>query len=67
MKIEDLARQYCEEDPQLGRIIERDGQPGILFLDENEFIPFSDLGYNSEIGFFSKSRFPDVKSDYKDS
>lgn len=57
--IEELARQYCREDPHLGRLIDKDGQPGILFLDEHEFIPFTDLGYNAELGFFRRSVFPD--------
>lgn len=33
-----------------------DGAPGVLFHDEGEFIPFSDLGYNSEIGYFRLSQ-----------
>ena len=31
---------------------------GVLFEDEQEFIPLSDLGYSSEIGYYRLSRFP---------
>lgn len=37
--------------------------PGILFQDEGEFIPFYDLGYNSRIGYYRLSAFPDVQSE----
>jgi len=63
-----MAYDYCSETPAWGQIIVRDGVKGILFTgpdrdDPNgDFIPLSDLGYNSTFGFFSKSEFPDQAS-----
>lgn len=61
--IEQQVYKYCSEGPRLGQIIVRDGKKGILFTgpdspDGGEFIPFDDLGYNSDLGFFRKSDFP---------
>lgn len=39
------------------------GQPGIVFHDENEFIPFADLNYNNEFGYYRLSLFPDIQRD----
>lgn len=39
------------------------GAAGIVFEDENEFIPFADLGYNPEYGYFRMSALPNVASD----
>lgn len=36
--------------------------PGVLFTDENEFIPFSDLGYSSDLGYYRISQFPNRKN-----
>jgi hypothetical protein len=35
------------------------GELGVLFLEEDEFIPFADLGYNRTLGYFRRSQFPD--------
>lgn len=37
----------------------KNGVAGALFHDEAEFIPFSDLGYNKELGYYRLSQFPD--------
>lgn len=42
----------------------QDGRSGVIFLDENEFIPFDDLGYNVNYGFFRQSALPNVASEY---
>ncbi len=66
--IEKLAYEYCRNTPEWGQIVVRDGEKGILFTgpdrdDPNgDFIPFSDLGYNSTFGFFKKSDFPNQES-----
>jgi len=36
---------------------------GVLFEDEQEFIPLSDLGYSSELGYYRLSAFPDALSE----
>lgn len=41
----------------------QDASPGVLFLDENQFIPFADLGYNDEIGYFRLSAHSDIISE----
>ena len=33
--------------------------PGVVFHDEGEFIPLSDLAYSERLGFFRRSLFPD--------
>lgn len=45
------------------RFAVQEGQGGVLFLDENEFIPFSDLGYSSRLGYFRLSAFPNTPSE----
>jgi len=35
------------------------GQSGVVFHDENEFIPFAVLNYNSDVGYFDMSRHPE--------
>lgn len=40
---------------------QRAGVAGILFHDENEFIPFDDLNYNSTYGYFQISLLPNVE------
>lgn len=32
--------------------------PGVLFLDENEFIPFPDLGYSTKLGYYHLGKHP---------
>ena len=36
---------------------------GVLFEDEQEFIPLADLGYSSELGYYRLSAFPDALSE----
>lgn len=60
-----MAVEYCAESPHLGELVTLNGVEGIRFLDENEFIPFFDLAYNSEIGFFKKSDFPNETNEAK--
>lgn len=64
---EKLAYQYCQDTPTWGQVIVRGGAKGILFTAPDEpvggtFIPFSDLGYSQDIGFYRKSEFPDLGS-----
>lgn len=42
---------------------QQDGLAGVLFHDENEFIPFDDLNYNNEYGYYRLSQFPDLQRD----
>ena len=63
-RVEQLFREWGEETG-LGEVIVSDGEKVAVFYDEDpveERIPISDLGYNSELGFFRKSQFPDVES-----
>ncbi|MCL4301143.1 MAG: hypothetical protein KJ077_35755 [Anaerolineae bacterium] len=60
--IAEYAARYCEEFPQAGRIEFRDGLAGVLFLDEGEHIPFTDLGYHDDYGFYRLSALPEVKN-----
>lgn len=63
MTIQQMAVEYCTESPSLGELVTLNGVEGIRFFDENEFIPFFDLAYNSEMGFFKKSDFPNEPTD----
>lgn len=42
---------------------QREGKAGILFHDENEFVPFDDLNYNNEYGYYRQSQLPTVQGD----
>lgn len=42
---------------------QQNGVSGVIFHDENEFIPFVDLNYNSEYGYYRMSKFPDLQRD----
>ena len=55
--IERMVEKFVR-DGGPGRLGIRDGQPGVVFTDEDEFISFADLGYNGSLGFFRKSSFP---------
>jgi len=44
-------------------VTQRYGQAGAIFHDENEFIPFDDLNFNSEYGYFRISLLPDIERD----
>lgn len=43
---------------------QQEGKAGVIFHDENEFIPFDDLNYNSEYGYYRLSQFPDLQRDF---
>lgn len=58
MNIQTTVKDFISNGGQ-AVITEQDGQHGVLFTDkQNEFIPWGDLGYNSEIGFYPISEFP---------
>lgn len=59
-------REYVVQrlDELDAEITVQDAVPGVLFHDEGEFIPFSDLGYNAEYGFYRLSHLSQVVSDY---
>jgi hypothetical protein len=61
--IYEMIQEYVTEDPRFGHIEERNGEMGIVFHDENEFIPLADLGYNSQLGFYRLNLFPDAKNE----
>ncbi len=44
-------------------LLHRDFTRYIQFADDGEMIPMSDLDYNSEIGLFQKSKFPEARRD----
>lgn len=58
--IQDLISGYIRETPGIASRTAVGGVRGVLFHDENEFIPWSDLGFNSTYGFYRLSSFPDV-------
>lgn len=63
MNIQSAVNEYIEETG-FARTETRDGVDGVLFLDENQFIPWDDLGYSRLYGFFQKSVLQDVEAEY---
>lgn len=45
------------------KITQQGGDSGVIFQDENEFMPFHDLNYNSEYGYYRMSQFPNLERD----
>lgn len=62
MNIRDHIRKAIIEGLP-AEFFQRDGRAGILFHDENEFIPFDDLNYNNKYGYYRLSQFPDLERD----
>ena len=58
---EHVAQAIAEGMP--GRLVVQDGVPGVVFPDENKFIPFADLNYNPTYGYYEMSAFPDLARD----
>jgi len=61
MNIRDHVRSELKSLP--ASFAQRGGQAGVIFHDENEFIPFDDLNYNSEYGYYRLSQFPNLQRD----
>ena len=62
MTIEQMVTATIRDTGE-AEITGQEGQRGVLFFDEGEFIPFADLGYNSRLGFYRLSQFPDVENE----
>lgn len=61
--IQDLISEYIQ-DTGLARLETlRNGERGVRFLDEGEFIPWSDLGFSDTYGFYRLSLLPDVTNE----
>jgi hypothetical protein len=60
--IANALQSYIEETENAKWDI-KDGVEGILWLDENQWQPLSDIGVNKEYGFYSLEQFPDVIND----
>ena len=63
VKQDDKSLEVVAEQVQSGNahIEYQQGKQGVLFLDEQQFIPLDDLAYSSEIGLYQKSKFPDLR------
>lgn len=62
MYIQDMISEYIQETG-LARVETRGGVGGVLFLDENQFIPWDNLGFSRLYGFFQKSVLQDVEDE----
>lgn len=60
--IEQMLDEYIQES-RMGRYETKNGRKGIVFLDENQWIPIDDLGYSRELGFYQLSLFPHVQNE----
>ncbi len=61
--IHEMIADFIENTPNEAAFV-LDGL-SVVFYDENETIPLTDLGYNSEYGFYKLSLLPDVKNEAK--
>ena len=61
--IRELIDNYINNEGGKAQLETRGGKEGVFFTDREEFIPFDDLGYSSELGFFSISDFPFMESE----
>lgn len=55
--IDQLIDEYIEGTGDARRET-RNGRAGVTFLDEMQWIPLADLGYNELLGFYQISQFP---------
>lgn len=62
MDIQEHVKEFITNGGR-AEVINRDGMNGVLFFDEVEFIPFTDLNYNNEYGYYKISQFPDIQRD----
>lgn len=62
MNIRDHFRKSITEGLP-AQFAQHEGEAGALFHDENEFIPFDDLNYNSKYGYYRLSQFPNLQRD----
>lgn len=53
------------QDPFAGLVLAstNDGQRGVITQDDQRFIPFPQLGYNTELGLFDRRQFPKQPSE----
>ena len=61
--IREMVNQFIRDNPNEAAFV-NDGL-AVVFYDENETIPLTDLGYNREYGFYKISLFPDVENEAK--
>jgi len=64
--IASVIQQYIEESGQAHWITRDNGEIGVVFHDENEFIPLADLGVSKQLGFYRLSLFPSTTNDAGD-
>lgn len=60
--IASVLQQFIE-DGGVARWQNRSGVDGILWTDENQWMPLSDIGVNKQLGFYQLSVFPDQAND----
>lgn len=64
MTIQEMIEQHIQQYGTAAAVVATvDDIEGVIFMDEGEFIPFYDLGYNRELGFYRLSLFPDVQNE----
>lgn len=62
--IREAIKKYVDESG-MGRIEIQEDQEGVVFLDENQFVPFWNLGYSTALGFYTLSMFPNTVNKIK--
>lgn len=62
MKIKELVDEAIGNGEKIEMKTEA-GKEGVLMVDRGEFIPFDELGFSSELGFFSLVDFPFMDND----
>lgn len=59
--ITELIDEFIRDTGE-ARLETRNGRAGVIFLDEMQWIPLADLGYNELLGFYQISQFPGAES-----
>lgn len=64
--IASVIQQFIEDTNEAHWHTNELGINGVVFHDENSFMPLSDLGVSKQIGFYQLSHFPSVVNDAGD-
>lgn len=60
MNIRDHVRNTIS-DGLAATLTQQEGVAGVIFHDDNQFVPFCELNYNSEYGYYSTLVFSDIE------
>lgn len=56
---------FMLESPHVARFVEREGATGVLWVDDGRWQPLADVGYSTDLGYFSIAQFPNEPNEIK--